>query len=311
MLIINIYGGNMIKKTKKNILLAIFIIVIFFVCGFFIMNYYKNYKRIVYSKEALVLKSYNGTSSSKNIIYNNQSIPVLMYHSIPDSSSGNIMEVSKEQFQGEMKYLKDYGYHTLSADEFYNFIVKDKPVPKKSVLVTFDDGYENQYRNAYPILKKYKFHAIMFIITNYLDKGTLYMKSNDLKEMSDNGIDIESHTTNHAKLDKLSYEEQVKNLNESKNRIEGICDKAVRFIAYPYGYFNKDTVKASQAAGYIMAFTTSGKWANVNKGVYAVNRIYIFPQYDLNDFKDRITNSNYTQIVHPIEMIKGVYKTFF
>lgn len=300
----------MIKTTKKNIILTVIVLIMLCICGLFIANYYRNYKRIVYSKEALTLKSYSGTSTSERVIHNNESIPVLMYHSIPDKSSGNIMEVSKAQFREEMEYLKKNGYNTLSADEFYDFIVKDKPVPKKSLLITFDDGYENQYANAYPILKKYKFHAIMFIITNYLDKGTLYMQSAQLKTMSENGIDIESHTANHDKLDQISYEAQLKTLKDSKNVIEGACNKAVRFIAYPYGYFNKDTVKASQDAGYIMAFTTSGKWANTNKGVYAVNRIYIFPQYDLNNFKDRINNSNYTQIVHPIEMIKGAYKTF-
>ncbi|MFL0251982.1 polysaccharide deacetylase family protein [Clostridium neuense] len=297
------------KKTKRNALVAVIVIIVL-ICGLFIANYYKSYKRIVYSKDALILKSYNGTSTSKNFIHNNESIPVLMYHSIPDASSGNIMEVSKGQFEEEMKYLKDNGYHTLSADEFYDFIVKDKPVLKKSVLITFDDGYENQYKNAYPVLKKYKFNAVMFIITDYLDKGTLYLKSNELKTMSDNGISIESHTTNHAKLDKLSYKDQFKTLRDSQNKLEGICNKAVRFIAYPYGYFNKDTVEASQKSGYIMAFTTSGKWANINKGVYAVNRIYIFPQFNLGDFKSRITNPNYPQLVHPIDMLKGAYKTF-
>lgn len=301
----------MIKMTKKNIMPTVLSLIILCICGVFIANYYKGYKRIAYSKEALTLKSYDGTSTSKQVIHNNESIPVLMYHSIPDKSSGNIMEVSKGQFQEEMNYLKEHGYNTLSADEFYDFIVKGKPIPKKSLLITFDDGYENQYTNAYPILKKYKFHAIMFAITSYLDKGTLYMESSQLKTMSENGIDIESHTVNHDKLDKISYADQLKTLQDSKNTIEGICNKAVRFIAYPYGYFNKDTVKASQNAGYIMAFTTSGKWANTDNGVYAVNRIYIFPQYDLNNFKDRIENSNYTQIVHPIEMIKGAYRTFF
>lgn len=300
----------MIKTTKKNIILTVIVLIMICICGLFIVNYYKNYKRIVYSKEALTLKSYSGTSNSGQLIHNNESIPVLMYHSIPDKSSGNIMEVSKSQFQEEMKYLKEHGYNTLSADEFYDFIVKDKPVPKKSLLITFDDGYENQYVNAYPILKKYKFHAIMFIITNYLDKGTLYMQSSQLKTMSENGIAIESHTVNHDKLDTISYEAQLKTLKDSKDTIEKVCNKAVRFIAYPYGYFNKDTIKADEKTGYIMAFTTSGKWASTSKGVYAINRIYIFPQYDLNNFKDRIDNSNYTQIVHPIEMIKGAYKTF-
>lgn len=299
----------MIRKIKKYIIIVVTAIVLA-VCGIVIFKYYNSYERTAYSKEISSLKIYNGVNSSKAVKYNNESIPVLMYHSISNENDNNLMKVPKDQFSSQMKYLKDNGYYTLSANEFYNFIVNDVPVPKKSVLITFDDGYQNQYDNAYPILKKYKFHATMFIITNYLDKGTLYLKSNELKEMSDNGIDIESHTLNHAKLDKLSYSDQLANLKDSKDKLENICGKAVRFIAYPYGYFNINTVKACQKADYLMGFTTSGKWANTEKGVYAVNRIYVFPYYSMDNFKDRVNNSNYGQAIHPIDMVRDAYYTF-
>lgn len=299
----------MIKIRKlKNLLIIITTGLILCICGFVLLNYYKDYQRVAYSKEVSSLKSNVYDNSNKKS--NNESVPVLMYHSICDDHDDNIMKVPKKQFDEQMKYLKDNGYHTLSADEFYNFLVNGKSIPQKSVLITFDDGYQNQYDNAYPTLKKYKFNAVMFIITNYLDKGTLYLKSSELKEMSENGIDIECHTTNHAKLDKLSYQEQLENLEKSKNKLEEICGKSVRAIAYPYGDFDVDTIKAEKKDGYLMGFTTSGKWASTSKGVYAINRIYIFPQYDMSNFIDRVTNSNYSLFSQPIKMIKGAYDSF-
>ncbi|WP_234123752.1 polysaccharide deacetylase family protein [Clostridium hydrogenum] len=296
-----------IRKLKK-LLIIIITGLILCICGFVLLNYYKDYQRVAYSKEVSSLK--NNVYDNSNKKSNNESVPVLMYHSICDDNDDNIMKVPKKQFDEQMKYLKDNGYHTLSANEFYNFLVNGKSIPKKSVLITFDDGYQNQYDNAYPTLKKYNFNAVLFIITNYLDKGTLYLKSSELKEMSQNGIDIECHTLNHAKLDKLSYEDQLKNLEESKNKLEGITGKSVRAIAYPYGEFNVDTVKAEKKDGYLMAFTTSGKWASNSKGLYAINRIYIFPQYNMKNFIDRVTNSNYSLFSQPIKMIKGAYDSF-
>ncbi|WP_242953964.1 polysaccharide deacetylase family protein [Clostridium felsineum] len=291
----------MSKLSKlKKILLIIVTILVIALCLMIIKDYYKNYKNVAYSKE---LTKQNVV---KDLQSNNQ-IPVLMYHEIDDSKGINLMKVNKEAFKQQMKYLKDNKYNTLTIDEFYDCIVNNKKVPSKSVLITFDDGYEDDYKNVYPILKKYNFHATMFIITGYLDKGTVYLKSNEVKEMSDNGIDIEGHTVSHPYLDKLTYNNQLKQLEESKIKLENVCKKTVRFIAYPYGAYNKDTINAEKKLGYIMGFTTNGKWANLSKGVYALNRIYIFPQYDLNNFKERLDNPNYSQVVHPIKSIEALY----
>lgn len=296
---INIERMNRLNKLKKVLLIIVTIIVIF-LCLYVVKDYYKNYKNVAYSKEVTSEKVNKTLNSSKEI-------PVLMYHSINSDSSTNLMKVNVKQFAEQMKYLKDNNYNTLTADEFYDCIVNNKKVPDKSVFLTFDDGYEDQYENVYPILKKYKMHATMFIITGYLDKGTYYLKSSQLKEMSDNGIDIESHTVDHPYLAKLSYNKQFSELQQSKSKLEGICKKTVRFIAYPYGSYNVNTINAAKSLDYIMGFTTKGKWASLNKGVYAMNRIYIFPQYDLNNFKDRIDNSNYNNLVHPIKTIKEAY----
>lgn len=224
--------------------------------------------------------------------YNNTSIPVVMYHSI-DYEKGNELRVPKEKFREQMKYLKDNAYTTLSLDELYSFIINNKPIPEKSIVLTFDDGYKDNYNNAYPILKEFGFNATVFVITNCVDKEAAFLTSKQLKEMEKNKIDIESHTLNHDKLDKLSYDKQIETLKGSKEYLEKLLNKKIKYIGYPYGEYNDTAVKATKDTGYTMAFTTESGWANKNQGVYTLHRVYISANYNMEEFKRRITNVNY------------------
>lgn len=224
--------------------------------------------------------------------YNDKPIPVLMYHSI-DYEKGNELRVPKEKFKEQMQYLKDNGYTTLTFNELYNFLVNNKPVPEKSVVITFDDGYEDNYQNAYPILKQFGFNATIFVITNTVDNEKPFLTSQQLKEMDQNGIDIESHTLAHDELNKLSYDKQVITLKGAKEFIEKTLNKPVRYIAYPFGKWNNDTIKALKDTGYDMAVTTIGGWSDKNQGIYALNRVYVSANHDINEFKRRLINSKY------------------
>ncbi|WP_368491140.1 polysaccharide deacetylase family protein [Clostridium sp. BJN0013] len=192
-----------------------------------------------------------------------------------------------------MQYLKDNKYTTLTLDEFYSFLVNNNPVPNKSVIITFDDGYRDNYKNAFPILKELGFKATIFIITSTIDKEKDFLTSNELKEMSNYGLDIESHTVNHDNLSDLDYDAQIKTLKDSKEFLEKILNKEVKYIAYPYGKWNEDTLRAVKSVGYNMAFTAIGGWSNKNQGLYMLNRVYISSNHDMNEFKRRLTNSQY------------------
>lgn len=227
-----------------------------------------------------------------NLIYNSQSIPVLYYHSI-DYEKGNELRIPKEKFRQQMQYLKDNKYTTLSLDEFYNFLVNNNPVPNKSVIITFDDGYKDNYENAFPILKEFGFRATIFVITSTIDKEKDFLTSNELKEMSSCNIGIESHTVNHDNLNSLDYDAQIKTLKDSKEFLERILGKEVKYIAYPYGKWNENTLKAVKSAGYNMAFTTIGGWSNKDQGLYTLNRVYVSDNHNMDEFKRRLTNSHY------------------
>ena len=197
----------------------------------------------------------------ENIKVTNEDIgvPILYYHSVlPDAevATPNEVTISPEKLREELMLVKELGYTTLTMSEFTAYINDNKPIPEKSILITFDDGYTDNYAHAFPILKELNMKATIFMIASQVDSG-YYMSAAQLGEMSDDGIDIESHTDNHVYLDTLSYDQQLKELKDSKEKLEKILGKEVTSIAYPYGNYNEDTKKAAIAAGYTFGFTTN------------------------------------------------------
>lgn len=265
------------KKFIKNILLFLFVIGILYVYNV---------------RHATVSVAATAPNSEKN---NDKGVPVLMYHCISENKN-DAMHVSRDLFENQMRYLKDSGYATLSMDELYDFIKNDKPVPERSVVITFDDGYEDNYTNAYPILKKNNFKATIFVISDLCKQGGLYLNADQMKELEQNGIQIGSHTQKHDKLDKLSYNEQMDTLVASKEWIEKNLHKECKYIAYPFGKHNKDTLRAVKEAGYDMAFTTEGKWAYGTDDAYEMHRIFINGLQTMSEFKSRLADSDYRDL---------------
>lgn len=220
-------------------------------------------------------------------------IPVLYYHSVlPDSevTTRNEVTISPENLKRQLNLVKELGYTTLTMSELNDYIINNKEIPKKSILITFDDGYADNYVHAFPILKELDMKATIFVISSGIDGG-YYMSSDQLKDMINHGIDIESHTVNHVHLNTLSYEEQLKELKDSKAAIEKVTNKEVLSIAFPFGDFNEDTLKAVTNAGYSIAFTTNKGLANRTDNKVALDRIYVSSEYSLETFKDRLLNT--------------------
>lgn len=222
----------------------------------------------------------------------NQGVPVLMYHSIGNDKTNPVV-IPKENLEEQFKYLKDNGYSTITLEDLYNYLENNAEIPEKSVVLTFDDGYENNYTELFPLLKKYKFRATIFMITSYVDKNADFLTSAQLKEMDHYGVDIESHTVNHDHLKTLTKEKQLETLSQSKAFLEKLLNKEIKFIAYPYGEYNKDTLSCADAAGYKLALTTDGRWAMKKNGILSLDRVYISGFFKLDVFIDRITNPNY------------------
>lgn len=219
-----------------------------------------------------------------NVINDNIGVPVLYYHSINDPANNEVI-LSPKILREQLQYLKDQGYKTITINELKNYLLINSPIPQKSILITFDDGYMDNYSNAFPILKELNMTATIFCITSDLD-GSYYLSKEAIKEMSQYGIDFESHTVTHPHLDKMAYDLQLKELKESKKTLEAITGKEVISIAYPFGDFNDDTVKAAKAAGYTLGFTTKRGLSDRNDAPLKLDRIYISSKYNMETFKE-------------------------
>lgn len=220
-------------------------------------------------------------------------VPVLYYHSVlPDSevTTPNEVTISPEKLKEELQLVKDLGYTTLTLSELNDYLNNNMAIPEKSIVITFDDGYTDNYIHAFPILKELGMKATVFMIASQVDSG-YYMSQDQLKDMSSYGIDIGSHTDNHVYLDTLSYDEQLKEMKDSKEKLEKILDKEVISIAYPYGNYNEDTKKAATAAGYTLAFTTNIGLDRRTSNKVELNRIYVSSAYSIETFKERLLNT--------------------
>lgn len=232
---------------------------------------------------------------------NGTKVMVLNYHKIDDSFIS--LAVRPEDFAYQMKYLHDNGYHTISPDELYESLAGTGELPENPVLITFDDGYLDNYTNAYPILKKYGFKATIFVITSFLGKDKHYITWDQAREMNAYGIDIESHTVDHKSMTDLTDEQLRTELVESKKEAEEEMGHPVDYMAYPTGTYNLHIAEMVKEAGYKAAFTI--KYGNVDKAsnIYALERVPIFHTENTNkDFLERI---RYTPIFERFGWLKN------
>ncbi|HFU4568012.1 polysaccharide deacetylase family protein [Bacillus sp. FSL L8-0167] len=200
-------------------------------------------------------------------------LPILMYHSI---SSGNSLRVPKSEFASHMKWLKDNDYVTLSPEEVYRVFTTNSMPSKKSVLITFDDGYTDNYTKAFPILKQYEMKATIFMIEQSIGRPN-HLTDEQMDEMMALGISIESHTIHHLELNRLSKQQQEEELKGSKTFFDQRFSQRTRMVSYPVGRYNEETLKLAKEAGYQMAVTTEPGHAKKEQGMMSLHRVRISP----------------------------------
>lgn len=214
---------------------------------------------------------------------NSVRIPVLTYHHvapIPAKSAPDYY-VTPEVFEQQLAFLAVSGYQTLTPDEYYNYLQAGKNPERKSVLLTFDDGASDNYRYAFPLLKKYGFSGTFAIVSSRSG-----ISSAQLKEMAQAGMVIASHTSTHPDLTKIDPAALASELAASRAALQAMSKSQVDILVYPGCMYNKEVVAAARAAGYKMAFTCGSRIDNKFNQRYALYRIHIYDK--LEDFKARL-----------------------
>ena len=204
----------------------------------------------------------------------NISITVLNYHKVDDMNIA--LSVLPNDFDRQMAYLKEHGYNTINSQQLYEYLANGAPLPPNPIMITFDDGYEDNYRNAYPILQKYGFTGTIFVITDFVSAQPNYLTWEQINEMKAHGMDFQSHTATHQSMTGLSEEQLRQELTKSKQTLDAQLNQDTLFVAYPTGTYNLYIAKLVDEAGYKGAFTI--KYGNIDKdsNIYALERVPIF-----------------------------------
>jgi len=214
-----------------------------------------------------------------------------MYHYISkpaeDDPARKTLSVSKEKFEEQLKEIKDLGYKTISLYDLNEALKGNKEIDKKSIVLTFDDGYIDNYINAYPLLKKYKMTGTFFIVPGFIeDKSEIYMSWDNAKEMHKNNMDMEVHTMKHVDIRSLNYAGMQYQINNARTLIKEKLNKDAKMFAYPYGFHNYNNINFLTNNDYNISVTTVNGTYHTLKTRQQLPRIRIVENSDIRGILD-------------------------
>ena len=194
-------------------------------------------------------------------------VPILCYHQVRNWKAGDgpmtkDYTVETQNFKDQMKMLADSGYNTILPDQLYAYLNEGKPLPKKPVMLTFDDTVLDQFTVVNPTLKKHGFKAAYFIMTVSIGKKgkfVNYMSAEQIKQLSDEGNTIGSHTYDHKNFKKYEGKDWEEQLDKPTKKLEEITGKKIEYFAYPFGLWNAQGFPELKKRGFKMAFALADK----------------------------------------------------
>lgn len=210
-------------------------------------------------------------------------VPIILYHRVDVSPINSQYYVPPEKFEAEMKLLRDWEYTTITTEMLVKAITEGADLPPRPIIITFDDGHLNNYTTAFPIMQKYRFTGVLYIVGNYMGAED-YMNAEQIKEMADAGWEVGSHSMNHKDLRVLDPEQQRFEIVESREKLENELGVPVLTFAYPFGISNPAVIDYVHFAGYIagmgLGFTHDQGMSNL----YTLQRRDIKGNYDVKQF---------------------------
>jgi len=234
-------------------------------------------------------------------------IPILLYHHIlPDEVNNEHLEnpftVSTEDFEAQMQYLYDNGFHTLTLSELEAFLYEGEPLPENSVMIHFDDGYYSNFVYAYPILQRFGHRAIVFMITHVIEDLGDYQPQMDHDCLTwtaahslvgvEDVFELASHTHNlHALIPNtgetgLVHATRDEIASDTRRSFDFLTDH--RAFAYPYGQFNDIVIDALQEVGITMGFTTTEEMVTQDSDPFQLGRFKVWRDMTLERFGEII-----------------------
>ncbi len=202
-------------------------------------------------------------------------VPILMYHHVGiPSGKWRLNTVSEQSFEYQMAFMKRHGFRVISFDDLVEGIKKGHNFNRNTVVLQFDDGYEDNYQYAFPMLKKYGFPAMFFLVSDKVGTPD-FMTWDQVREVEKYNISAGAHTRHHAYLPKLSLAQAQDEIAGSKREIESQLGHTIDYFAYPTGGFTEGIKALVANAGYKAAVTTNRGKDRFNLDLYELKRIHM------------------------------------
>lgn len=232
-------------------------------------------------------------ADAKTILARKQ-VPVLCYHQIrdwrpKDSKTAKDYIIPIDVFKAQIKMLADSGYHTILADQLYDYLNNGTPLPSKPIMLTFDDTDLDQYTIAEPTLKKYGYKGVYFVMTVSLGRPN-YMSKAQVKDLSDKGNDIGSHTWDHHNVKKYQGKDWETQIDKPTKTLEAITGKNIHHFAYPFGLWNPEAIPELKKRGFKSAYILSTK-RDENDPLFTIRRIIASGYWTPKTLSNSIKNS--------------------
>lgn len=237
--------------------------------------------------------------------YRRDRIPILLYHRLISKEAADKGEINNDEmifvsydtvFAEQMEYLHKAGYTTINLDDYLAIRTGGKPLPDKPVLITFDDGYLSNYTMAYPALKKYNQKAVIFVspepdehTRQQVDGIDGFLTDQQMCEMSENNISIQSHTLTHCILAELDDEAINYELEESRRRLAEVTSLPVDHIAIPRAGYNRRVKRLIKRTSYKTVCCNNKGSSNGFSNPLALPRLVIERDMSIEDFSNYLT----------------------
>lgn len=236
-------------------------------------------------------------ADAKTILARKQ-VPILCYHQVRnwkerDGKVGKDYIVEVQNFKDQIKMLADSGYHTILPDQLYAYLNKGAALPSKPIMLTFDDTDLDQFTTVNPILKKYGYKAVYFIMTVSIGKkGKFvdYMSADQIKQLADEGNVIGSHTYDHKNFKKYQGKDWEEQLDKPTKKLEEITGKKITEFAYPFGLWNAEGIPELKKRNFRMAFQLATK-RDEKDPLYTIRRIIASGYWSPKTLHNSIKNS--------------------
>ena len=223
-----------------------------------------------------------------------QLVPILCYHNIGPQTRGRLL-MSASAFEEQMRYLKREGFHVITLRQFLEFTALRRQLPRKTVVLTFDDGWKSFKDFAHPILKELGFPATLFVYTDFIG-ARIALSWQDLKELAQEGFDVQAHSKSHEDMRKKpteSEEEYARRMQAELVQPLAILQQRVgqapKILAYPYGSHDEEVVKRVREAGYIAALDVRRQGNPSFTPPLTIHRAQVYSEMNMDDFVRNLT----------------------